>query len=360
MVLGGVERAEHRLLAGHARRVPEAPRLRGRRRASGPCRRRAWAGPTRRGAGRRVHCGTSSSTACAARTTPRGRSARRSTSSPSTPRDRRGSSTGTCGWASPTSSATIDQGFAWSSPFPELKDKPIVIGESDPEAARPARGPQLGYRNGTMYSSYTAAIFARTHRSGRPARGEPGRRADVGVRVRGSALLRRLPRAGEQRDRPARAERLPHVRADGRQAGRGRERRRDAAGRRSCRTACAASGRTWRRSPAWTIAPGWACWSGTITTTTCPGPAAAVSSRSPASAGGGDAAAQHYRIDDGHSNAFTAWQQMGSPAKPTPEQYKQLEAAGRLAALGAAQTIHVERGGATLPFELPRAGCRCS
>ena len=47
--------------------------------------------------------------------------------------------------------------------FPELKSKPIVIGESDPEGCAACQGPQLGYRNGTMYSSYTAASFARKH-----------------------------------------------------------------------------------------------------------------------------------------------------------------------------------------------------
>ena len=47
--------------------------------------------------------------------------------------------------------------------FPELKKKPIVIGESDPEGCAACQGPQLGYRNGTMYSSYTAASFARKH-----------------------------------------------------------------------------------------------------------------------------------------------------------------------------------------------------
>ena len=47
--------------------------------------------------------------------------------------------------------------------FPELKRKPIVIGESDPEGCAACQGPQLGYRNGTMYSSYTAASFARKH-----------------------------------------------------------------------------------------------------------------------------------------------------------------------------------------------------
>ena len=56
------------------------------------------------------------------------------------------------------------RGLRASSPrYPELKDKPIVIGESDPDGCAACQGPQLGYRNGTMYSSYTAASFARKH-----------------------------------------------------------------------------------------------------------------------------------------------------------------------------------------------------
>src|SRR5213076_410119 len=43
----------------------------------------------------------------------------------------------------------------------ELKNKPIVIGECDPEGCAACQGPQLAYRHGTMYSSYTAASFAR-------------------------------------------------------------------------------------------------------------------------------------------------------------------------------------------------------
>jgi xylan 1,4-beta-xylosidase len=42
---------------------------------------------------------------------------------------------------------------------------------------------------------------------------------------------------------------------------------------------------------------------------------------------------RHYRIDQTHSNAFTAWKRMRSPAKPTPEQYSELLAAGQLAEL---------------------------
>ncbi|MGO8055840.1 beta-xylosidase, partial [Rhizobium leguminosarum] len=57
--------------------------------------------------------------------------------------------------------ATIDEGFKIIASFPELKPKPIVIGESDPDGCAACQGPQLGYRNTTMYSSYTAAAFAR-------------------------------------------------------------------------------------------------------------------------------------------------------------------------------------------------------
>ena len=45
---------------------------------------------------------------------------------------------------------------------------------------------------------------------------------------------------------------------------------------------------------------------------------------------GESASVRHYRIDDTHSNAFTAWKKMGSPQQPTPEQYAALEAAGQL------------------------------
>src|SRR5260221_11733993 len=58
---------------------------------------------------------------------------------------------------------TIEDGFRIVASYPELKPKPIVIGESDPEGCAACQGPALAYRNGTMYSSYTAASFARKH-----------------------------------------------------------------------------------------------------------------------------------------------------------------------------------------------------
>ncbi|MBK6284767.1 MAG: beta-xylosidase [Draconibacterium sp.] len=57
--------------------------------------------------------------------------------------------------------STIEKGFKMIADFPETKSLPIVIGESDPEGCAACQGEQLGYRNGSMYSSYTAASFVR-------------------------------------------------------------------------------------------------------------------------------------------------------------------------------------------------------
>jgi len=60
----------------------------------------------------------------------------------------------------------ISNAFQIVASFPELSKTPIIIGESDPEgcAACSARmHPQNAYRNGTTYSSYTAAQIARTY-----------------------------------------------------------------------------------------------------------------------------------------------------------------------------------------------------
>lgn len=60
----------------------------------------------------------------------------------------------------------INDGFKLITSFPQAKGLPIVIGESDPEgcaACGMKTNPQNAYRNGTMYSSYTAASFARKY-----------------------------------------------------------------------------------------------------------------------------------------------------------------------------------------------------
>ena len=60
----------------------------------------------------------------------------------------------------------IDNALTIVTSFPELARTPVIIGESDPEgcAACPvSTNPSNAYRNGTMYSSYTAEQLARTY-----------------------------------------------------------------------------------------------------------------------------------------------------------------------------------------------------
>ena len=64
---------------------------------------------------------------------------------------------------------------------------------------------------------------------------------------------------------------------------------------------------------------------------------------------------RHYRIDETHSNAWTAWKNMGSPQQPTAEQYKALEAAGQLQELKPPATIAIA-GPVNLELTLPRQG----
>lgn len=54
-----------------------------------------------------------------------------------------------------------DHEFAAIAADPDFRSKAIVIGESDPEGCAACKGPANAYRNGTMYSSYTAASFPR-------------------------------------------------------------------------------------------------------------------------------------------------------------------------------------------------------
>ena len=66
------------------------------------------------------------------------------------------------------------------------------------------------------------------------------------------------------------------------------------------------------------------------------------------------ATVQHYRIDDDHSNAFTVWKQMGSPQKPSADQYAKLEAAGQLAQIETPSAVKFEKGHWSTRIQLPR------
>jgi len=247
---------------------------------------------------------------------------------------------------------TIEDGFRIVASFPELKDKPIVIGESDPEGCAACQGPQLAYRNGAMYSSYTAASFARKHDLAHKH----------GVNLEGAltwafefedqpyfAGFRSLASNGI--DKPV----LNVFRMFAKMTGQRLAAESDAAipleeiTRHGVRNkpdvaALASMGRNRLCVMVWHYHDD-----------DLPGPEAEVAlTLNKLPLADGSVKLQHFRIDENHSNAFAAWKRMGSPQQPTPEQYAQLEKAGQLATLGDTETIRVADGQATLRFGLPR------
>lgn len=246
----------------------------------------------------------------------------------------------------------IDRAFAVIASFPEFKDRPIVIGESDPEGCAACRGSQNGYRNGTMYSSYTAASFARKHEL-----------ADRhGVNLEGA-----LTWAFEFEDQPYFAgfrvlasNGIDHpvlnvFRMFGRMGGQRLTTESTAGATLDAMLTDGVRGR-----------PDVSAFAGLDAKKLCvlvwhyhdddvPGPDAAVdlalNGLPPALHA---ATLQHFRIDAAHSNAFETWKGMGSPEQPTPAQYAQLEHSGRLAPLAAPQPVRIDNGTARLQITLPR------
>ncbi len=248
--------------------------------------------------------------------------------------------------------ATIDRGFATIASFPELKRTPIVIGESDPEGCAACQGAQLAYRNGTMYSSYTAASFARKHdlaeRHGVNLEGaltwafefedQPyfaGFRAlaSNGIPLPVLNVFRMFSKMGGQR---VEAESSAQVPLDTMLT----------EGVRGAPDVAALAGAEPNRLAVLL----WHYHDDDV-----PGPDAAVDLALvglPAAVH--QARVSHWRIDEHHSNAFAAWKGMGSPIAPNRDQYSALEAAAELALMDPPSMTRVEGGSATLRFALPR------
>ena len=67
---------------------------------------------------------------------------------------------------------------------------------------------------------------------------------------------------------------------------------------------------------------------------------------------GRDVEMLHYRIDERHSNSYSTWLAMGSPQQPTSEQYRKLRESGQLALLEPPRKIKAGRS-VDVEFELP-------
>jgi xylan 1,4-beta-xylosidase len=62
----------------------------------------------------------------------------------------------------------------------------------------------------------------------------------------------------------------------------------------------------------------------------------------------------HFRIDESHSNAYTVWKAMGSPQRPTADQYAELQSKANLELLSPPEWKAVANGKLTLQVAMPR------
>jgi xylan 1,4-beta-xylosidase len=248
----------------------------------------------------------------------------------------------------------MSDAFAVIASFPEYRRTPIVIGESDPEGCAACTGPQDGYRNGTMYSSYTAASFPRA--------------LDL-AEERGVNLQGALTWAFEFEDQPPFAG-FRQLASDGIDLPVLNVFRMFAkmSGERVAVHSSAGLGADVIRKKGVRGAPDISALASLKTNQLAvlvwyyhdddlPGPAAAVDLRlTGIPFANGVATLTHYRVDADHGNSYAAWLRMGGPTPLSPEQHAQLEKAGQLAELGPPEKIQVENGGATVKFNLPRQG----
>jgi xylan 1,4-beta-xylosidase len=250
---------------------------------------------------------------------------------------------------------SIAHGFEIVESFPEWRHTPIIIGESDPEGCAACSSrlyPQNAYRNGTMYSSYTATQLSRTYEL-----------ADLhGVNLLGAVSwafefedqpyfdgFRDLATNGI--DKPV----LNVFRMLGQMGGQRLvvestgavtlETIRDIGVREAPDVSALAS----RQDRTISVL----VWN--YHDDDLPAPPADVE-LTVTSVPVNRVLLHHYRVDADHGNSYEAWKKMGSPQHPSAEQYAQLEQAGQLPLLSSPEWLGAAGGRVTLSFKLPRQG----
>ena len=249
----------------------------------------------------------------------------------------------------------IRSGFEIVASYPSVRGLPIVIGESDPEGCAACSvddNPHNAYRNGTLYSSYTAAAFPRKFEL-----------ADsTGVNFRGAvtwafqfedqpwfAGFRALATNGVAKPVLNTFRMFGMMAGDRVEVTGGTGYSAHAIADESVREQPDVDGFAARDEHAATVLV-WNYHDDDV-----PAPAAPVAvtvSGLPTDR----VLLHHYRIDDDHSNSYAAWQAVGSPQDPTPEQYAALEEASELDLLEPPAWIDAPDGATTVRMMLPRQG----
>ncbi|NIJ54798.1 GH39 family glycosyl hydrolase [Dyadobacter arcticus] len=249
----------------------------------------------------------------------------------------------------------IDKGFETVASYPTLKKLPIIIGESDPEgcaACSEDLHPQNAYRNGTVYSSYTAASFARKFDLAE----------NRGVNLLGAVTwafefedqawfrgFRDLATNGV--DKPVlnvfrmfgmmegnRVEVKQNLAYDFKKVRDESVRDRPDVNAFATKDSKSAAIMVWNYHD-----------------DNLPAPDAEVDLKInglPSQ----KLLMHHYRIDSQNSNAYEAWKKMGSPKSPSTEQIAKLEKAGQLQMLTSPEWINPKNGVANIKVLLPRQG----
>lgn len=250
----------------------------------------------------------------------------------------------------------LAKGFEIVASMPELKGRPIIIGESDPEGCAACSSrvyPQNAYRNGLMYASYTAAVMPR--------------HLDLATKY-GVNLLGAVTWAFEFEDQPyfdgfrdlatngidkpvlnvfrmlgmmtgnrvmaenASAASLDNLLADGVKA------------------------RPDLHAMASVDAHSVSVLVSNYHDSAKAGPPADLNLILTGLPSQTRMLLQHFRVDDEHSNSYEAWKKIGSPQQPTSGQYAQLEAAGQLQLLESPSWTRATDGNIGLRFLLPLHG----
>jgi xylan 1,4-beta-xylosidase len=252
--------------------------------------------------------------------------------------------------------ASIDEGVKIVASFPEWRQTPIILGESDPEgcAACPARdNPQNAYRNGELYATYTAevlnstfALAARAHTNvvgavtwafefeNQPYFAGFRELATNGIDKPVLNAFRMFSLLGSERISATSSAALPTdeiVRA----GVRGQPDINAIATRKDHEVDILI----------WNYHDDDLAASDTIDLEISGLPVQKS-----------HAQLEHFRIDSNHSNAFTMWKDLGAPQTPSAQQFQQIENAGRLQLLSSPSWLRIEHGTAHLQFTLPREG----
>ena len=252
-----------------------------------------------------------------------------------------------------TQMRNIRDAIATINKFPEVRNLPLVIGESDPEgcaACGMSTNPENAYRNGTMYSSYTAASFARKYLLA------DSLRANLIGAVSWSFEFENQPWFAGFRDLATNGVDKPVLNVF-RMFGMMKGNRVQVNGNRmyslesfidsSVRNKTDIGGLAAMDKKEVTVM----IWNyhdedklddGENVDVRLDGlPTTSLTMTT-------------YGIDQTHSNSYTAWKKMGSPQQPTSEQIRALEKAGQLQQIGKEKKLKAKNGNLTVSVNLPR------